>query len=86
MTKDSKQPRRQAIRVKEGQTWILSDPSSGNDIGGVTFEHDSQDDHYQPWLLVDGNRIAVGLPLSQLRQAAPAIGGEVQNLTRPRNG
>jgi len=46
-------------------------------VGGVTYVHSGDGDHYQPWLLVDGARFAVGLPLSQLVQAAQVIEREL---------
>ncbi len=66
-----------AIRVENRQTWILTDRSTGNDVGGVTYRHSAQGDHYQPWLLVDGTRTEIGMPLPQLGQAAREIEGEL---------
>ena len=77
MTKDPNAPSRLGIRVENGQTWILTDRFTGNDVGGVTYQHNSHGDHYQPWLLVDGARNDVGVPLSQLSQAAQEIEGEL---------
>lgn len=77
MTKDLSRPQRLGIRVENRQTWILTDRSTGNDVGGVTYEHNTHGDHYQPWLLVGGTRNEIGLPMSQLGQAAQAIECEV---------
>lgn len=77
MIKDLKRPSRLGIRIENGQTWILTDRFSGSDVGGVTYQHNSHGDHYQPWLLVDGARIEVGTPLSQLGQAAQEVEGEL---------
>lgn len=68
-----------SIRAANVQTWILTDRSTGADVGGVTYLHSGQGDHYQPWLLVDGARLAVALPLSQLGQAVQVI--ELELLT-----
>ena len=77
MTKDLSRPSRLGIRIENGQTWILTDRITGSDIGGVTYQHNSHGDHYQPWLFIDGARTKIGAPLSQLRQAAQEIEGEV---------
>ena len=77
MIKDLKRPSRLSIRVENAQTWILTDRFTGSDVGGVTYQHDSHGDHYQPWLLVDGARIEVGIPLSQLGQAGQEMEGEL---------
>jgi hypothetical protein len=77
VTKDLIRPSRLGIRVENGRTWILTDRFTGNDVGGVTYQHNSHGDHYQPWLLIDGARTEIGIPLSQLGQAAQEIEGEV---------
>ena len=77
MAKGAKRASPLAIRVEDRQTWILTDRSTGNDVGGVTYRHSSQGDHYQPWLLVDGRRTEIGIPLPQLGQAAREIEGKV---------
>jgi hypothetical protein len=69
------------IRVENTQTWILSDRLTGTDVGGVTYQHSSHGDHYQPWLLVDGVRTKIGRPGSQLGQAAQEIEGEILKRT-----
>jgi hypothetical protein len=81
VTKDPTRPSRLSIRVENGQTWILTDRLTGNDVGGVTYQHNSHGDHYQPWLLIDGARTEIGIPLSQLGQAAREIEGEVLKRT-----
>lgn len=80
MIKDQNAPPRFSIRVENGHTWILSDRFIGSDVGGVTHHHNGHGDHYQPWLLVDGSRIEIGTPLSQLDQAAQEI--EVEFMKR----
>jgi hypothetical protein len=77
VTKDLEQPSRLAIRVEHTQTWILTDRFDVIDVGGVTYQHDSYGNHYQPWLLVEGVRIDFGTPSSQLDHAAQAIEGEL---------
>lgn len=77
MTKYIKRPSRLGIRVEDRQTWILTDPLTGIDVGAVTYQHSSHGDHYQPWLLIDGARIKVDGLLSQLGQAAQEIEGEI---------
>lgn len=77
MSKDASRPARLGIRVDNRQTWILTDRSTGNDVGGVTYRHNNHGDHYQPWVLVDGARTVFGKPLSQLGQAAREIEGEL---------
>ncbi len=81
MTKDFNRPSRLGIRVEDGQTWILTDRFTGSDVGGVTYQHNSHGDHYQPWLLVDGARTDIGIPLSQLGQAAREIESELVKRT-----
>jgi hypothetical protein len=66
-----------SIRAENVQTWILTDRSTRTDVGGVTYVHSADGDHYQAWLLVDGARVAVGLPSSQLGQAAQVIEREL---------
>ena len=68
------------VRVENSQTWILTDRLTGSDLGGVTYKHNICGDHYQPWLMVDGVRTEIGMPLSQLNQAAE----EIDELTRAR--
>jgi hypothetical protein len=77
LTNDRIRPPRLAIRTENGQTWILTDRFTGNDVGGVTYQHNGHGDHYQPWLLIDGARSEIGSPLAQLGQAAEEIEGEV---------
>jgi hypothetical protein len=77
VTKYVNRPTRLEIRVEERQTWILTDRLTGIDVGGVTYQHSSHGDHYQPWLLVDGARTMIGRPGSQLGQAAQEIEGEI---------
>jgi hypothetical protein len=77
VTKDLEQPSRLGIRVENAQTWILTDRFDGSDVGGVTYQHDSHGNHYQPWLLVDGARTEISMPVSQLDQAAQEIEGEL---------
>lgn len=81
MTKDLNRPSRLGIRVEDGQTWILTDRFTGSDVGGVTYQHNSHGDHYQPWLLVYGARTDIGIPLSQLGQAAQEIESELLKRT-----
>jgi hypothetical protein len=61
VTKDLKQPSRLGIRVEDKRTWILTDQFDGSDMGGVTYQHDSHGNQYQPWLLVDGARTDTGI-------------------------
>ena len=82
VTKDLEQPSRLGIRLENARTWILTDRFDGSDVGGVTYQHDSHGNHYQPWLLVDGARTDISTPLSQLDQAAHEI--EVELLKRAR--
>ncbi len=82
VAKDLEQPSRLGIRVENARTWILTDRFDGSDVGGVTYQHDSHGNHYQPWLLVDGARTDISTPLSQLDQAAHEI--EVELLKRAR--
>jgi hypothetical protein len=77
VTKDVGRPPRLRIRVEDRQTWTLTDRLTGNDVGGVTYQHNNHGNHYQAWLLVDGARTEIGSPLSQLGQAAREIEGEV---------
>jgi hypothetical protein len=77
MTKDLVRQSQFGVRVEDGQIWILTDRLTDIDVGGVTYRHNSHGDHYQPWLLVDGVRNEIGIPLSQLGQAAQEIEGEV---------
>ena len=75
--KDSKRSARLSIRGENGQTWILTNRFTGSEVGGVTYQHTSHGNHYQPSLLVDGARIEVGKPLSQLGQAAQEVEDEL---------
>ena len=77
MSKIGSRPARLGIRVDNRQTWILTDRSTGDDVGGVTYRHNNHGDHYQPWVLVDGSRTEFGRPLSQLGQAAREIESEL---------
>lgn len=77
VTNDLSQPLRLGIRIENAQTWILTDQSTGSDVGGVTYQHNSHGDHYQPWMIIDGVRTEIGVPFSQLGQAAREIEGEV---------
>jgi hypothetical protein len=77
VSKNVNRPSRLQIRVENTQTWILSDQSTGTDVGGVTYQHSSHGDHYQPWLLVDGVRTKIGRPGSQLGQAAQEVESEI---------
>jgi hypothetical protein len=77
VTKDLEQPSRLGMRVENAQTWILSDRFDGSDVGGVTYLHDSRGNHYQPWLLVNGVRTEISVPVSQLGQAAQEIEDEL---------
>lgn len=77
----TKRPPRLRIRIDDRQTWILSDRTTGSDVGGVSYHHSRHGNHYQPWLLEDGRRISLGAPLPQLGQAARAIEDKV--LSRP---
>ena len=53
--------------------WLLYDPITGANVGGIEYEHASHGNHYRPWLLVDGARSNLGRPLPQLAMAARAI-------------
>jgi hypothetical protein len=55
--------------------WLLYDPATGAEIGGIQYEHAPDGNHYQPWILIDGSRRDAGEPLPQLAMAARAIEG-----------
>lgn len=61
------------MRRDGASAWLLCDSVTGADVGGVQYEHASDGNHYQPWLLVDGVRSDLGIPLPQLAMAARAI-------------
>jgi hypothetical protein len=82
VTEDQEQPSRLCIRVENAQTWILTDRFDGIDVGGVNYQHDGHGNHYKPWLLVDGVRTDISVPVSQLNQAAQEIDGELLKRAR----
>jgi hypothetical protein len=55
------------------RSWLLYDAESGTEVGGIQYNHALDGNHYQPWLLVDGGRCAVGERLPQLAMAARAV-------------
>ena len=61
------------IRRHGARAWLLSDKSTGVEIGGIQYEHAPDGNHYQPWILVDGDRRTLDLALPQLDMAARAI-------------
>jgi hypothetical protein len=77
VAKDLIQPPRLDIRIENSQTWVLTDCLTGDVVGGITYRHNSNGDHYRPWLLMNGEHCEFGAPVAQLSQAAEAIEGEV---------
>lgn len=61
------------IRRDGANAWLLSDASTGVEVGGVQYQHAPDGQHYRPWLLVDGVRCSLGDPLPQLAMAARAV-------------
>jgi len=61
------------MRRDGARAWLLYDPATGVEIGGIEYEHALDGNHYRPWMLVDGARRAVGEPLPQLAMAARAV-------------
>jgi hypothetical protein len=55
------------------RAWLLYDAVSGAEVGGIDYSHAPDGNHYQPWLIVDGARCAVGERLPQLTMAARAV-------------
>lgn len=55
------------------RAWLLYDPITGANVGGIEYEHSPHGDHYRPWLLIDGAQSNIGNPLPQLAMAARAI-------------
>jgi hypothetical protein len=55
------------IRTDGATSWLLADPLTGQDVGGVHYRHDNEGNHYQPWLLTDGRR-------ADLEQRCPQLG------------
>lgn len=86
MSKDTVRQSPFGIRVENRQTWILYDRSTGNEVGGVSYKHSNHGDHYQPWLLLEGKRVLIGAPLSQLGQAAREIESEILKRERASAG
>ncbi len=61
------------IRRDGATAWLLSDASTGVEVGGVQYQHAPDGRHYRPWLLVDGVRRVLDDPLPQLAMAARAV-------------
>ena len=61
------------IRRDGADAWLLSDASTGTEVGGVQYEHSRDGNHYRAWLLVDGARRTFDDPLPQLAMAARAV-------------
>lgn len=66
------------IRRDGASAWLLSDASTGVEVGGVQYEHAPDGQHYRPWLLVDGVRRTLDHPQPQLAMAARAVEGALK--------
>jgi hypothetical protein len=53
--------------------WLLADAITGHVVGGITYMHAADGNHYQAWLNADGARNGAGEPLAQLAMAARAL-------------
>lgn len=53
--------------------WLLSDPTTGTDIGGIDYVHSPDGNHYRPWLYIDGARRSLDTALPQLAMAARVL-------------
>ncbi len=60
--------------------WRLADTASGDDVGGISYVHASDGNHYRPWVLIDHAAREFGDPLPQLAMAARAIADEVARI------
>ena len=58
------------LRVETKDTWILVEKLNGMLVGGVRYRHCREGNHYQPWIVREGDRQDVGLPVPQLGMAA----------------
>ena len=73
MTNQPKRRGKLTIRVESTSTWIVTDRLGGQAIGGVSYQHDVDGNHYRPWQWLDGVREYVGAPVPQLALAIQAI-------------
>ena len=57
-------------------SWVLSDPATGHDLGGIAYVHAADGNHYRPWRNVDGERQGDGDG-----EAVPQLGMAVRAVT-----
>ena len=53
-------------------SWVLSDPATGHDLGGIIYVH-ADGNHYRAWRNVGGERHDVGEAVPQLGMAVQAV-------------
>lgn len=61
------------LRRYGARAWLLFEVTTGIDVGGITYEHSGNGNHYRPWLLVAGARHNLGEPVPQLAMAARIV-------------
>ena len=66
-------PKRLKMRREGAAEWLLSDAVTGRDVGGISYRHAADGNHYRPWLIVESTRQPLDGALPQLQLAARAI-------------
>jgi hypothetical protein len=61
------------LRSAGPRTWVLIDPATGHQVGGIAYTHAADGQHYQPWRYVDGVRHDAGEAVPQLAMAARVV-------------
>jgi hypothetical protein len=64
-------------------SWVLSDPATRHDLGGITYVHAADGNHYQPWRNVDDVRQGAGEAVPQLEMAVQAVTDAIARSGKP---
>ena len=64
-------------------SWVLSDPATGHDLGGIAYVHAADGNHYRPWRNVDGKRQGDGEAAPQLGMAVQAVTDAIARSSKP---
>jgi hypothetical protein len=71
------------LRRAGSNEWMLTDALTGADVGGISYQHDVNGDHYRAWTLNDAARQPAGGPLPQLTMAARAVADAITRARMP---